>query len=226
MLETIAMWGGVAGVAIAIIAIIILLLTRQNIVHILDRDTILFDQNFEIKQKAINSALSIVDDIVDTNASVKNSPEFLKKAKLTYNDLMCVLSDVRIADEFYAIAVEKETAFNEARIAQFKLMCRKDIGLKVSKSQIVSRVLKNQKSTPAQPMMQQTQYQPQQYVPQQAQYPQYQEQQAQPIQPTQPQQPAQPQRLVKQMQQSQTPRPSATRPTRPGDKPRDDGSLF
>lgn len=226
MLENIAMWGGIAGVVVAFLAIIILFLTRQSIIRILDKDTILFDQNFEIKQKAINSALAIADEIVDSNSAVKGSPEFVKRAKAAYNDLMCVLSDVRIADEFYSISIENETVYNEARIAQFKLMCRKDIGLKVSKSQIVSRVMQKQKANQTQPIVQQPQYQPQQYVPQQAQYPQYQEQPAQPAQPTQPQQPAQPQRLVRQMQQPQPTRPVSPRPVRRDDKPRDDGSLF
>ena len=224
MLENIAMWGGIAGVVVAFLAIIILFLTRQSIIRIIDKDTILFDQNFEIKQKAINSAMAIVDEIVDTNASIKGAPDFTKRAKLAYNDLMCVLSDVRIADEFYSIAIENEITYNEARIAQFKLMCRKDIGLKVSKSQIVSRVMSKQKANQNQQTIQQPQYQPQQYVPQQAQYPQNQEQ---PVQATQPHQPAQQQRLVRQIQHPTQPqRPVAPRPTRPSDKPKDGGSLF
>jgi len=45
MLEKIAMWGGVAGIVIALFAIIILYLTRSNIIDLLDRDVIMYDTN-------------------------------------------------------------------------------------------------------------------------------------------------------------------------------------
>ena len=53
MLEKIAMWGGIAGIVVALVAIIVLFLTRANILDILDKDVILFDKNFELKKQAI-----------------------------------------------------------------------------------------------------------------------------------------------------------------------------
>lgn len=228
MLENIAMWGGVAGVGIAIIAIIILFLTKQSINHILNKDKILFDQNFEIKQKAISSAMATVDEISLYGSVIKNNVEFATKANKVYNELLCVLSDVRIADEFYNISISQNSVYNEARIAQFKLMCRKDIGLKVGKAQIVKRVLANQnfnKGISSAPVKEQSFAQPQRIEP------------VQPIS-TQPTQSAQPVRTVP-TQQARPAQPAArpvqpavkpsqpikkTNPTNPNDS--DDDSLF
>ena len=183
MLETIAMWGGVAGVAVALFAIIILFLTRQNILNILSKDSILYDQNFEVKMKSINLAYEVVDEIAQNGDIIKSNPQFIEKAKRAYNELLCVLSDVRIADEFQTIALENKNPYNIARIAQFKLMCRKDMGLKTSQSQAVNRALAEKDAQAAQ--MTQSQFAQPQYVQQPVQM-------AQPVQQTVPVQPATP----------------------------------
>ena len=63
MIEKIAMWGGFAGVIVAIIAIVVLFLTRENILDILDKDVILFDKNFELKKQAIERAMLMADEL-------------------------------------------------------------------------------------------------------------------------------------------------------------------
>ena len=136
------MWGGVAGLFISIFAIIILYLTRKNILDILDKDVILFGRNFEIKKKTITDAFQIIDEIAETNGRVKNNPNFVERAKMCYNDLLCVISDIRVADEFYSLALE-DVDFSLTRIAQFKIMCRKDIGLKTKNVKAVKRVMQN-----------------------------------------------------------------------------------
>ena len=204
MLETIAMWGGIAGIAVAVFAIIILFLTKLNINHALNKDAILIDENFHIKQTAIAKAMEVVDEIVENGELVRTTPAFIQKAKLAYNELLCVLTDVRIADEFYNITMEEEVRFNEARIAQFKLMCRKDIGLKIGKANGVRRVLAKQAKQkreeqlsqraqampqpPVQPMQQPIQYAqaPQQTVQQPQPAPQPRPVQPRPMQPAQP----------------------------------------
>lgn len=142
MWSTVAMWGGVAGLFISIFAIIILYLTRKNILDILDKDVILFGRNFEIKKKTITDAFQIIDEIAETNGRVKNNPNFVERAKMCYNDLLCVISDIRVADEFYSLALE-DVDFSLTRIAQFKIMCRKDIGLKTKNAKAVKRVMQN-----------------------------------------------------------------------------------
>ena len=91
MLETIAMWGGVAGVIVGLFAIVILFLTRQNILNILNRDSMLFDQNFEVKMKSINKAYEVVDEIAQYGDAIKQDPDFIEKAKSVYNELLCVV---------------------------------------------------------------------------------------------------------------------------------------
>ena len=79
MWSTVAMWGGVAGLFISIFAIIILYLTRKNILDILDKDVILFGRNFEIKKKTITDAFQIIDEIALKVEELKK----LAKGKLT-----------------------------------------------------------------------------------------------------------------------------------------------
>ena len=200
------MWGGVAGLVISIFAIIILFLTRQSIVSILNKDKILFDESFHLKKEAVFKALTLVDELETTNGVAKGYAEFNEKAKSSYNDLLCVLSDVRIADEFYNIAINPQTELNLARNAQFKLMCRKDIGLKIGKAQTLKRVIQQQKSqttTPVQPTP--VVQQPQAPIQPQATSQYVQSQPTQPVQqsaarPTRPIVPGQPTRIMAQPQ--------------------------
>lgn len=142
MWTTIAMWGGVAGLFISIFAVIILFLTRKNILDILDKDVILFDGNFELKKSAIEDAFKLVDEIQEKGEQITLNNEFKMRAKKCYNELLCVISDVRIADEFYNIAIDNNEQVSDTRIANFKISCRKDIGLNVKKANAVNRIIK------------------------------------------------------------------------------------
>lgn len=220
MLETIAMWGGVAGIIVAIFSVITIFLVKQNINNILNKETVLIDENFHIKQSAINKAMAIVDEVVENGEFIKGNISFNQKAKLAYNELLCVITDVRIADEFYNIAIDEAVAYNEARIAQFKLMCRKDIGLKIGKANAVRRILakqaqqkKEQRTQPAQQVQPLQQPQPMQ--------------QTQPVQYTQAPQQSIPQtqaRMVQPRPVQQVARPTQgpqpMRPTQPMQQPR------
>ena len=81
MWTTIAMWGGVAGLFISIFAVIILFLTRKNILDILDKDVILFDRNFELKKSAIEDAFKLVDEIQEKGEQITLNNEFKMRAK-------------------------------------------------------------------------------------------------------------------------------------------------
>lgn len=139
MWTTIAMWGGVAGLFVSIFAVIIIYLTRKNILDILDKDVILFSRNFELKKTAIENSFKLADEIQTKGGQIILNTEFNERAKKIYNELLCVVSDVRVADEFYSLAIENNSPITEARIAQFKLHCRKDIGLSVKKSNNMKR---------------------------------------------------------------------------------------
>ncbi|MBE5740911.1 MAG: hypothetical protein E7351_00025 [Clostridiales bacterium] len=149
MWENIAMWGGVAGVVVAVFAVIILYLTRSNILDILQKDVILFDKNFEMKKEAITSALSLIDEIEERGQEVTLRPEFIEKAKTCYNDLICVVSDMKLAEEFYDITLDKDQNINSVRLAHFKLLCRQDIGLKTKHAKLVKRATNKKDSVGA-----------------------------------------------------------------------------
>lgn len=134
MWTTIAMWGGVAGLFVSIFAVIIIYLTRKNILDILDKDVILFSRNFELKKTAIENSFKLADEIQEKGEQIFSNLEFNQRAKTVYNELLCVVSDARVADEFYNLAIENTLPITESRIAQFKLHCRKDIGLSVKNS--------------------------------------------------------------------------------------------
>ena len=143
MWTTIAMWGGVAGLFVSIFAVIIIYLTRKNILDILDKDVILFSRNFELKKTAIENSFKLADEIQEKGEQIVSNLEFNQRAKTVYNELLCVVSDARVADEFYNLAIENTLPITESRIAQFKLHCRKDIGLSVKNSNGIKKNAKH-----------------------------------------------------------------------------------
>ena len=86
-LEAVSLWGGVAGVIVAIFAIVILFLTRRNIINILEKDQILFDKNYEMRKNAIENSLNVVDYLVDYGTNVLTSKTFIQNARTAYNEL-------------------------------------------------------------------------------------------------------------------------------------------
>ena len=130
MLESIAMWGGVAGVGIALIAMINLFLTRKGIMDAINKDNILYGENFAHKKSTITKALDLVDDVYQNGKSLIMNPNFADKAKACYNDLLCVVADVEVANQFFNIALNNELPLAEKDVLLFKAACRKDIGLK------------------------------------------------------------------------------------------------
>ena len=139
MLEKIAMWVGIAGIVVALVAIIVLFLTRANILDILDKDVILFDKNFELKKQAIETSMLMIDELDEKGEQLKSSFEFEERAKKTYNELLCVVSDARVADEFYNLTLDKTVALTATNLAHYKLLCRHDIGLSNKKSKLLKR---------------------------------------------------------------------------------------
>ena len=104
MIEKIAMWGGIAGIVVALFAIIILFLTRKNILDILQKDVILFDRNFELKKSAIEHSFRLIDRLEQDSAIIAD-PVFKQEAKDCYNELLCVVSDLKVAYIFYNLAI-------------------------------------------------------------------------------------------------------------------------
>ncbi len=125
MLVNIAIGTSIAGIVVALFSVIILFLTRKNILDILQKDVILFDKNFELKKQAIEKSFIIADESIDKNDEDK---EFVDRAMACYNELLCVVSDVKIASYFHYIAIDNKST-TSLQVAQYKIACRHDIGL-------------------------------------------------------------------------------------------------
>lgn len=134
ILENISLWGGVAGVVISIFAIIIIYLTRSNIIDLLDKDVIMYDKVYEIKKNAFCAAFDVLDYYEIYGVDVKSSKQFVQKAKTVYNDLMCVSNTTKIYEEFYRLTLDQNTQkISQQDIASFKDLCRHDLGLHIKK---------------------------------------------------------------------------------------------
>lgn len=141
ILENISLWGGVAGVVVSIFAIIIVYLTRSNIIDLLDKDVIMYDKVYEIKKNAFCSAFDVLDYYEIYGVDVKNSKQFVQKAKTVYNDLMCVSNTPKIYEEFYKLTLDPSTTkISQQDIANFKDLCRHDLGLHIKKKKNSKKV--------------------------------------------------------------------------------------
>jgi len=128
MLESIAMWGGIAGIVIAIFAIAILYLTRSNIIDLLDRDVVMYDKNYETKKDALEKAFNCLDMVSQNGLEIKNSAQYSQKAKEAYNALLCTVTSAKLYQEFYRLAVDNTTSgYSIEDIEKFKISCREEL---------------------------------------------------------------------------------------------------
>lgn len=159
------MWGGIAGIVVAIFAIVILYLTRSNIIDLLDRDVVMYDKNFEIKKDALNEAFNCLDLLAKNGTDVKSNPQYLQRAKEAYNGLLCCVNSPKIYQEFYRMAIDlNASASSILEIEKFKITCRTELitrhknkaeGFKGSEESGLGSVMRNQISQ--QPMQRPTQ---------------------------------------------------------------------
>lgn len=128
MIEKIAMWGGFAAIVIAVFAIIILYLTRSNIIDLLDRDVVMYDKNYEAKKEALEQAFKCLDIVASNGADVKANPQFTAQAKSAYNALLCTVNSSKIYQEFYRMAIDQtEFGYTIEDIEKFKISCRNEL---------------------------------------------------------------------------------------------------
>lgn len=129
---------GMFSLILSVITIVMLFLMRKNIVDILNKDTLVFSKNFEIKKQAFEKALYILDEI-QMGAPRSNSIEYNRKMNQIYNELLSVCSDIRIADTFYAMTKDTTKQLTEADFASFKLLVRKELGLTTKGSALIAK---------------------------------------------------------------------------------------
>jgi len=135
---------GILSIALSIITIIIIFILRKNVIDILNKDAIIFSKNFEIKKAAFDKAMYIIDEI-GAGAPRSKTVEYSRKMNQIYNDLMLVSSDVRIADTFIAITTNLTKVVTSDDVANFKLMCRKDLGFNIKNSVLLNKNKSNKK---------------------------------------------------------------------------------
>ena len=135
MIEKIAMWGGIAGIIIAVFAIAILYLTRSNIIDLLDRDVVMYDKNYELKKEAFEEAFNCLDAVAQGGFEVKGNPQFAQRAREAYNGLLCTVTSAKIYQEFYRLAVDQTVGgYTTQDIEKFKISCRAELISKHKKS--------------------------------------------------------------------------------------------
>lgn len=134
-MNSLVLWCGLLGIIFSVIGVVVMFLTRKNIIDIIDKDIILFERNFEIKKNAITNCFDLLDEIASKGKQVALDAQYSQKAKKCYNELLCVVNNEKIAEEFYKIAIDFSFAVSLQRINEFKIKCRKDIGLKTRKSE-------------------------------------------------------------------------------------------
>jgi len=206
MIQFISMWGGFAGAILSVVAVIILFVVLLHIKNILNKDQILFDQNFALKKQALEQAMNLADT-VDENPGIIALPEFKKQAKMCYNQLMCVTTNFDIINKFEKLVLSG-VPVQPGDVKKFKCAVRKDIGLKtkkfkLSKADYAREEVKTQNEEPEQPQFNQPAQPPVQPI------------QQQPIQPQQPMQ-ARPMQRPDHQGVRQVGRPPMPRPQQQG----------
>lgn len=122
------LWIGIAAIVIAIFSMVILYLTRNNIIELLDRDVVMYDKNFETKKECLHEAFNCLDLVAQNGTNIKNNPQFIQRAKQAYNGLLCVVTSPKLYQEFYRMAIDQaESVYTVEDIEMFKVLCRAEL---------------------------------------------------------------------------------------------------
>jgi hypothetical protein len=122
------LWIGIAAIVIAIFSMVILYLTRNNIIDLLDRDVVMYDKNFETKKECLHEAFNCLDLVAQNGADIKNNPQFIQRAKQAYNGLLCVVTSPKLYQEFYRMTIDQtENSVSAEEIEIFKISCRSEL---------------------------------------------------------------------------------------------------
>ena len=133
MIESVALIAGIIGIVFSALTMVVLFLLKKNVTDILRKDALIFDKNFEIKQKALVESLNIVDEVLAKGKSICSNASFLDRSKKCYNELICVLNNTKLADAFYDIALNPNYIVTMDKVHIYKMLSRKDLGFKISK---------------------------------------------------------------------------------------------
>lgn len=124
---------GICSLIVSIFAIVVIVLVKTSIRNILDKGTILFDENFVVKKDVLTNALNLVDDISIFGKKIVVDNAFARKSRDCYNNLICVVNNSKIIKEFENIAINPNIEISAFDIESFKIECRLEIGLKAKR---------------------------------------------------------------------------------------------
>lgn len=115
-------------VVIAVFAIVILYLTRGNIIDLLDRDVVMYDKNYQMKKESIEEAFNCLDLVSQNGVEIKNNAQYIARAKEAYNGLLCTVTVAKIYQEFYRMAIDINSfGYSVEDIEKFKILCRAEL---------------------------------------------------------------------------------------------------
>ena len=115
-------------VVVAVFAIIILYLTRSNIIDLLDRDVVMYDKNYEAKKESLEEAFNCLDLVAQNGSEIKTNPQYIARAKAAYNGLLCTLNSAKLYQAFYLFAIDiNAPASSVEDIEKFKIACRAEL---------------------------------------------------------------------------------------------------
>ena len=122
------LWIGIGSLVVAAFAVVILYLTRNNIIDLLDRDVVMYDKNFEIKKECLYEAFNCLDLVAQNGSGIKSNPQFAQRAKQAYNGLLCVVTSPKLYQEFYRMAIDQtDNVYSVEEIEAFKITCRTEL---------------------------------------------------------------------------------------------------
>ena len=122
------LWIGIAAIIISIFSMVILYLTRNNIIELLDRDVVMYDKNFETKKDCMFEAFNCLDLVAQNGTSIKINPQFIQRAKQAYNGLLCVVNSPKLYQEFYRMTLDQAESVDSIEdVEALKISCRAEL---------------------------------------------------------------------------------------------------
>jgi len=113
-------------------------------------------------QKAFENAFETLDLFEIYGMNIRSTKQFIQKAKTACNDLMCTANSPKVYQEFYRLTLDSNhVQVTVQEVANFKLLCRLDLGLKDKKvkkqktdtSPVITQLKTSDSATPSKPMM-------------------------------------------------------------------------
>lgn len=139
-MRELAIAASIVSIVFAVFAIIIVLMLKKNVTDILKHDIAISDKLLENKMRAFDESFKLVDELSKSGPTLRKNEDFRTRAIACYNKILCTASDMRVADEFYALTISGMISLSPNAIVQYKLNCRQDMGFKTKGAKLASNL--------------------------------------------------------------------------------------